>query len=185
MTQGQIIFLSGFVLLIITVALAIIFSIKKPRYWPDQFDMTDNETTPRFRNGYPTDRLTKRYPPASETPAQSSVPEEETEHIQDSGELSELDEETEPISSSTGLEEATAKLQKTSDFDEKKDCSRKTDFLEGAEPLQVLADPSENTECLTEATGLSEATESLQETGSLTTQAKPLGEETENLNEDS
>lgn len=59
MTTGQIIFFSGVALLILTIILAIIFIVKKPKYIPGNaiYSETD-KVTQKLRNGYPTDRLT-------------------------------------------------------------------------------------------------------------------------------
>lgn len=181
MTQGQMMFLSGAVLLLLTIVLAIIFIIKKPRYSPEQFEGTDNGATSRFRNGYPTDRLTKRYPLVSEAPAQSVGVEEETEHLQES---SKLVEETEHLSESAEVGEATERLQGTSEFCAAEGYPRELDLAEQTEPLQGSSELSEETERLTGTTEFGEATVSLQETGDLSAQMKSTGEETQKLNED-
>lgn len=60
MTTGQIMFYGGMVLLGVTILLAIVFLIKKPKYTPEAvgIDGSDPEGTQRLRNGYPTDPLT-------------------------------------------------------------------------------------------------------------------------------
>lgn len=62
MTTGTMIFFSGVGLLILTIILAIIFALKKPQYIPESavYDGTVDGSTQKFRNGYPTDRMTIR-----------------------------------------------------------------------------------------------------------------------------
>lgn len=181
MTQGQMMFLSGVVLLIATIVLGIFFLIKKPRYSPEQFDGTGSGAIARFRNGYPTDRLTKRYPSVSEAPVQPAEVEEETEHLQESPEPAE---ETEHLSESAELGEATERLQGTSEFCVEEGYPQELDLAEGTEPLQGSSELSEKTERLTATTKFGEATVPLQETGDLPTQMKSTGEEMQELNED-
>lgn len=183
MTQGQMMFLSGAVLLLLTIVLAIIFIIKKPRYSPEQFEGTDSGATSRFRNGYPTDRLTKRYPSESEMPVQPLVLKEEPKDIQRLRESPKLAEEAEGFRESTEPEEETARLQTPSELEAEKAHPRKMDFSEETEPLKGTSELSENTERLVETADSDEVTEALQETGNLVPPLNSLGEETENLNE--
>lgn len=181
MTQGQMMFLSGVALLIATIILAIIFLIKKPRYSPEQFAGTDSEAAFRLRNGYPTDRLTKRYPPVLEVPAQPAGVGEEAEHFQESSDLAE---EIEHLSESAEFGEKTERLQGTSEFCVEEGYPRELDLAEETESLQDSSERSEKAERLTAAPEFGEVTEALQETGDLPAQMKPTGEETQKLNED-
>ena len=61
MTPGQIMFLSGGALLAITIILAIVFMIKKPKYHPGDAVAEGNGQTAPLRNGYPTEPITARY----------------------------------------------------------------------------------------------------------------------------
>lgn len=62
MTTGQLLFYSGVALLVLTILLAAVFSVKKPRYDPETADGGAGETgsTRKLRSGYPTDPLTIR-----------------------------------------------------------------------------------------------------------------------------
>ena len=62
MTTGQLLFYGGAALLGLTVLLAIIFIIKKPKYTPESaaYAGADSGRTQSLRNGYPTDRMTIR-----------------------------------------------------------------------------------------------------------------------------
>lgn len=62
MTTGQLIFYSGLALLGLTVLIAIIFLVKKPKYIPENavYGNTGTGQTQRLRNGYPTERQTIR-----------------------------------------------------------------------------------------------------------------------------
>lgn len=62
MTPGNMLFISGAALLGLTVILAIIFLIKKPKYTPESaaYDDMAPGRTQRLLNGYPTDRMTIR-----------------------------------------------------------------------------------------------------------------------------
>ena len=61
MTKGQLIFFSGVALLVLTIILAIIFIIRKPKYIPGNAIYSEiDKSTQKLRNGYPTDRLTVR-----------------------------------------------------------------------------------------------------------------------------
>ena len=67
MTNGQLIFACGAVLLGLTVLTAIVFALKKPKYTPENFvSEGPGAANPQpFRNGYPTERETiRRDPPA-------------------------------------------------------------------------------------------------------------------------
>lgn len=181
MTQGQMVFLSGTVLLIATIILAIIFLLKKPRYFPERFDGTDSGATSRFQNGYPTDRLTKRYPSVSGAPVQPVVLKEETELFQES---SEPTEETERLSGSAESGDETDQLQGEADLSAKERYPRELDSAEDTEPLQGSSELSEETERLTATTESGEVTVPLKESRTYSEQEKPTGEETQKLNED-
>ena len=59
MTTGQLVFYSGIGLLIMTIALAILFAVKKPKYNPESIAYIEADgNTKRLRSGYPTDCLT-------------------------------------------------------------------------------------------------------------------------------
>lgn len=62
MTIGQLLFYGGAALLGLTVLLAVIFIIKKPKYTPETaaYVGTDPGRTQKLINGYPTDRMTIR-----------------------------------------------------------------------------------------------------------------------------
>lgn len=61
MTTGQIVFYSGVTLLALTIILAIIFIIRKPKYIPGNAVYGEaDRNTQKLHNGYPTDRLTIR-----------------------------------------------------------------------------------------------------------------------------
>ena len=86
MTTGELVFYSGVGLLIVTLLLAVVFLIKRPRYVPEQLSHLPGGTgdTQKLRSGYPTDPLTHRRetggaeskaPSApSEPPAPSAAP---------------------------------------------------------------------------------------------------------------
>lgn len=80
MTTGQLIFYSGIGLLITTIALAILFAVKKPNYNPESIVYIEPwDHTQRLRSVYPTERLTVRRE-KSRTVEPSTVSEnEETE----------------------------------------------------------------------------------------------------------
>lgn len=61
MSTGTIFYYSGLGLLALTVLLAILFIVKKPKYTPERaaYSGADSDTQ-KLRNGYPTDRITKR-----------------------------------------------------------------------------------------------------------------------------
>ncbi len=61
MTTGTMLFYSGAALLILTVILAVIFLIKKPKYSPENTAYMGDTTgaTQKLRNAYPTDHMTK------------------------------------------------------------------------------------------------------------------------------
>jgi len=83
MTTGQILFYSGIALLALTIILAIIFIIKKPKYTPESaaYDTSALERTQGLLNGYPTDRMTiRRDSPQQALLARDS---EETEPLSD------------------------------------------------------------------------------------------------------
>lgn len=61
MTTGQLVFCSGIGLLMMTIALAILFAVKKPNYNPESIAYIElGDHTQRLRSGYPTERLTIR-----------------------------------------------------------------------------------------------------------------------------
>ena len=167
MTRGQMMFFSGVVLLIATITLAIIFLIKRPRYSPEQFTETGDRTTTRLRNGYPTDKLTKRYSSVSDAPSQPLSPAKEAEHFH----ASEATEKAKRLSQSIGLDEETERLQESAEL------------VEEVERLQDLSELAEKTERLMMSTEVEEMTEALPETDDLSVRPEPHGGETENLNE--
>ena len=67
MTPGELLFYGGAALLGLTVILAIVFLIAKPKYKPElgTYDGGDPGRTQRLLNGYPTDRITIRREPVS------------------------------------------------------------------------------------------------------------------------
>jgi len=69
MTTGQLIFYSGLALLGLTVLLAIIFIVKKPKYQPENavYESAEARQTQRLRNSYPTERQTIRRDKPAET----------------------------------------------------------------------------------------------------------------------
>lgn len=62
MTTGQLIYYSGIGLAVVTVIVAILFMIFRPKYKPGAATYSDDRAgvTLRLRNGYPTDKLTRR-----------------------------------------------------------------------------------------------------------------------------
>ena len=81
MTIGQLLFYGGAALLGLTVLLAVIFSIKKPKYTPESaaYAGTDPGRTNRLRNGYPTDRLAIRRESAQSAATETIEQSQETE----------------------------------------------------------------------------------------------------------
>ena len=80
-STGQILFYSGAALLVLTIILAVVFIIKKPRYVPENA-VYGNETptrTQKLRNGYPTEAMTRRRTTAPETNGQKIEEAGETE----------------------------------------------------------------------------------------------------------
>lgn len=99
MTTGQLLFYGGAALLGLTVLLAIIFIIKKPKYTPETatYAGTDPGKTQKLINGYPTDRMTIR---------RESVQTVATEAIEQSQETELLTETLiEPLSGTERLQE--------------------------------------------------------------------------------
>lgn len=88
MTTGQLLFYSGAALLGLTVILAIIFIIKKPKYIPESaaYDGTAPGKTQRLRNGYPTDHLTVRRESVKQPSPETAVLSEKMESIMDTTE---------------------------------------------------------------------------------------------------
>lgn len=86
MTTGQLLFYAGIATLVLTVLLAVVFLVKKPRYDPESAAHSANTSqTQKLRNGYPTDRLTIRREPR-ENSVPSAVPAERgTERIEEIG----------------------------------------------------------------------------------------------------
>lgn len=80
MTPGELLFYGGAALLGLTVILAIVFLIAKPKYRPEYgtYDGGDPGKTQRLLNGYPTDRVTIRREPAR---PQAPAGPEETEKL--------------------------------------------------------------------------------------------------------
>lgn len=61
MTTGQLVFYSGVGLLALTILLAVVFAVKKPRYDPEAAGLGPGSgNTRKLRSGYPTDPLTIR-----------------------------------------------------------------------------------------------------------------------------
>ncbi len=89
MTTGQLLFYGGVALLVLTVILAVIFIIAKPKYVPQTaaYGGSDPGGTQRLRNGYPTDRVTVRRE-SSQPSAPAAGTLKETELF--TGELTEL-----------------------------------------------------------------------------------------------
>ena len=83
MTTGQVLFYSGLGLLALTVILAIVFHLKRPKYIPENaaYDGTGDRTTRKLRSGYPTDRLTIRREPERSAMPGTMVLHEETEQL--------------------------------------------------------------------------------------------------------
>ena len=91
MTLGQMIFYGGFALGGITVLLAIVFLIVKPKYKPQNASYAGAAgATQRLRNGYPTEHVPTSYPPSAGSGAAYRPTEyipEETEKLDDRTEL--------------------------------------------------------------------------------------------------
>lgn len=61
MTTGQMLFMAGAVLLVLTAVLAVVFLIRRPKYVPESAALEGSAGGTRpFRSGYPTDPLTIR-----------------------------------------------------------------------------------------------------------------------------
>lgn len=92
MTTGQLLFYGGVTLLGLTIVLAIVFIIVKPKYKPESgtYDGADPDITQKLLNGYPTDRMTIR----RESPRPSDP--EETELL--------FDDRTEPMPETEQIE---------------------------------------------------------------------------------
>lgn len=86
MTTGQILFYGGAALLGLTVLLAIIFIIKKPKYTPESavYAGTDPGRTQSLRNGYPTDRMTIRRESVQQAATEKIEQAQETELLTES-----------------------------------------------------------------------------------------------------
>lgn len=121
MTTGQIVFFSGVALLVLTIILAIIFIIRKPKYIPGSAIYGEaDRNTQKLHNGYPTDRLTIRREPARSINPDTAVlsggtarsTAEQTEKLMGTAALPES--ETEKLQEGTvPLPDGTAKLQQT------------------------------------------------------------------------
>lgn len=85
MTTGQIMFYGGAALLALTIVLAIIFIIVKPKYKPEDgaYASGDSGITQKLLNGYPTDRMTIRRETITPSDPAISKSEQETELISD------------------------------------------------------------------------------------------------------
>ena len=85
MTTGQLLFYGGAALLAVTVLLAIIFIIKKPKYTPESAAYTgaDPGRTQSLRNGYPTDRMTVRREPIQQAATERIEQSQGTELLTD------------------------------------------------------------------------------------------------------
>ena len=110
MTTGQIVFYSGVGLLVLTVLTAFIFYIKKPQYLPENaaYGGRGDGSTQKLRNGYSTERITKRWKKTAsgpETEKMESV--KSTETLQ---ETSQISSQTETLDPSTEKMTGTLKL---------------------------------------------------------------------------
>ena len=85
MTIGHLLFYGGAALLGLTVLLAIIFIIKKPKYTPESaaYAGADPGRTQSLRNGYPTDRMTVRREPVQQAATERIEQSQETELLTD------------------------------------------------------------------------------------------------------
>lgn len=85
MTTGQILFYGGVALLALTVVLAIIFIIVRPKYKPEveAHQGGDAGRTQPLLNGYPTDRMTVRRESAKTAEAAKPNSGQETEMMSD------------------------------------------------------------------------------------------------------
>ena len=114
MTTGKALFILGIVLMILTIILAILFLMKKPKYIPENAAVTvpGDPRTKSLKNGYPTNQLTIRREPAPPvTEPIPSPPVSETVLLDAAGETVLLDESTEsPGQQTVPLDNATAKL---------------------------------------------------------------------------
>ena len=91
MTTGQLVFYSGVGLLALTLLLAVVFAVKKPRYDPEAAGLGGpGRSTQKLRSGYPTDPLTIRREP----PAKAGA---ETERLPEAGTAVLPETETEPL----------------------------------------------------------------------------------------
>lgn len=121
MTTGQIVFFSGVALLVLTIILAIIFIIRKPKYIPgNAIYLETDKSTQKLRNGYPTDRLTIRRESARSinpdtvvlSGGKARLAAEQTEKLMGTAVLPEF--ETEKLQEGTApLPDGTARFQQT------------------------------------------------------------------------
>lgn len=114
MTLGQLLFWGGAGLLGLTVILAVVFLIKKPKYVPSKAAYESSGETQRLRNGYPTDRLTiRRDEPTKHVPETIRL-EEETVKLEkeepEEGTILLQPEETVPLEKSGERSDLTEKL---------------------------------------------------------------------------
>lgn len=86
MTTGQMVFYSGVGLFVLTIIVALVFLIKRPKYIPEKavYGAAASNVTQRLRNGYPTEQVTIRRetvssPADRETQATELIGDEETE----------------------------------------------------------------------------------------------------------
>lgn len=84
MTTGQMVFYSGVGLLVLTIIVALVFLIRRPKYIPEKavYGEAASNVTQRLRNSYPTERVTIRretVPADRETQATELIGSEETE----------------------------------------------------------------------------------------------------------
>ena len=107
MTTGQLLFYGGVALLGLTVILAIIFIIKKPKYAPEStaYAEADPGRTHSLRNGYPTDRMTVRREPSQPGAADPIRQSEETALLTDTLSETLTEKLTEPLSGTERLQE--------------------------------------------------------------------------------
>lgn len=163
MTIGKLVFCSGVALLIATILLIVVFVIKKPKYIPDALRLDDKGKTETLLNGYPTDRLTRRYKTVNSvttTQVKRSTGDNETLGVGNS-----LIESTEPlmVNPAQYLEE-TEQLEKKSEMPTAKD---KEDLIQyQGSSLEGIHQDSKGNMQLTEAL-FEETNKSNQKTESL------------------
>lgn len=83
MSTGQLIFYSGVGLLVLTIALGIVFWLRRPQYIPENADHDEDpsKNTRKLRSGYPTNRLTVRREPKHPIISETAVLHESTAQL--------------------------------------------------------------------------------------------------------